>query len=234
MCFLYCLIVEEMSLFVKVLFCVGLFSLWLIFLNLLCPENPFPRGEAPREISVWYHIGMKKFYKSTDQIENVRENCRSIRCPKCGKVEVLRRHGYRTGYINNKRAIRCWRLYCDPRGGGCGHTPSLRLCGVLRGRSFSGKVLGLFIEALVMGYSMQSAWDYCKCASSLRTGYRTYHWLRHNESNIRNALYEFIDVRDMNTDASSFIALLELFKKAFKDYNISAFQLKTQKNFGFP
>ena len=177
---------------------------------------------------------MKLFYSSVEKINEVILNCRLIRCPECRQVGFMNRHGYRTGYINNKRVIRCWRLYCDPRGGGCGHTPSLRLCGVLRGRSFSGKVLGLFIEALVMGYSMQSAWDYCKCASSLRTGYRTYHWLRHNESNIRNALYEFIDVRDMNTDASSFIALLELFKKAFKDYNISAFQLKTQKNFGFP
>ena len=85
-----------------------------------------------------------------------------------------------------------------------------------------------------MGYSVKSAWDYCKGASCLRTGYRTYHWLRHNESNIRNALYEFIDVKEMNTDSSSFIALLKLFKKTFKGYNIAAFQLEIQKDFAFP
>ena len=85
-----------------------------------------------------------------------------------------------------------------------------------------------------MGYSVKSAWDYCAGASSLRTGYRTHHWLRHNESNIRNALYEFIDVRDMNTNTSSFIALLKLFKKTFKNYNIAAFQLEIQKDFAFP
>ena len=177
---------------------------------------------------------MKKFYKSTEQIENVLLRCRSIRCPICGKVNVLRRHGCRTGYIDGKLVTRCWRLYCDKRYGGCGHTPSLRLSGTLKGKSFSVKVLGLFIEALVMGYSIKSAWVYCKYAGCLRTGYRTYHWLRNSQTNIRNALYEFIDVREMNTNTSSFIALFELFKKAFKDYNISAFQLQTQKNFGFP
>lgn len=179
-------------------------------------------------------MGMKKFYNSIEQIKDVLLNCRSIRCPVCGRVGTLRRHGYRIGYINDKRVIRCWRLYCDPRHGGCGHTPSLRLCGVLRGRSFSCKILGLFIEALIEGYSMRSAWDYCKAAGCVRTGYRTYHWLKRNQSNIRNALFEFIDVKDMNSDCSSFIALLKLFKKTFKGYNIGAFQLKLQKDFAFP
>jgi len=177
---------------------------------------------------------MKKFYNSIEQIKDVLLNCRSIRCPVCGKVEVLRRHGYRTGYINDKLVIRCWRLYCDPRYGGCGHTPSLRLCGTLRGRSFSGKVLGLFITALIEGYSMRCAWDYCKAAGCVRTGYHTYHWLKRNQSNIRNALYEFIDVKEMNTDCSSFVALLKLFGQAFKGYDIAAFQLKLQKDFAFP
>jgi len=177
---------------------------------------------------------MKLFYASKKQVDDVLMNCRSIRCPVCGRVEVLRRHGYRMGYINDKRVRRCWRLYCNPRYGGCGHTPCLRLCGVLRGRSFSGKVLGLFLEALGEGHSVRSAWDYCKAIGSVRTGYHTYHWLKRNQTNIRNALYEFVDVRDMNSNTSSFIALLELFKKVFRGYNVNAFQLKMQKDFAFP
>jgi hypothetical protein len=177
---------------------------------------------------------MKLFYKSKKDIDDILENSRSLRCPVCGKVEVINRHGYRTGYINNKRVIRCWRLYCDKRYGGCGHTPSLRPCNSLLGRSFSGKILGLFIKALVMGYSVKSAWDYCKYAGCIRTGYRTYHWLINSQTTIRNALFEFIDVKDMNTNTSSFIALLKLFKKTFKGYNINSFQLKRQKDFAFP
>lgn len=177
---------------------------------------------------------MKKFYNSIEHIKDILLNCRSIQCPVCGRVGTLRRHGCRKGYINDKRVIRCWRLYCDPRGGGCGHTPSLRLCGVLRGRSFSGKVLGLFIEALAQGYSVQSAWIYCKAVGCQITGNRTFDWLNRNQSNIRSALYEMVDVRNMNQNTSSFVALLQLFCKTFKGGNIAAFQLKMQKDFAFP
>jgi len=210
--------------------------LWLIFLNLLFPENLFIHfGAEPRsEFLLWYYTGMKLFYKSKKDIDDILLISRSIRCPVCGQVGFMNRHGYRTGYINNKRVIRCWRLYCDPRGGGCGHTPSLRLCGVLRGKSFSAKILGLFIEALVMGYSVKSAWDYCGAVGDLITGSRTFHWLNCNQCNIRSAIYEMIDVKDMNRSTPSFITLLQLFCKTFKGCNIAAFQLKTQKDFAFP
>ena len=164
---------------------------------------------------------------------DVRDNCRTILCPVCGKAK-LRKHGWRWGYIDGLLVIICWRLYCDPRYGGCGHTPCLRLCSILKGRALSAKVLALFIKALVEGSSIRAAWDCCKAVGCLRTGYRTYHWLKHNQSNIRNALHEFIDVRGMNTDGSSFIALLKLFDQAFRGYNIAAFQLKLQKDFASP
>ena len=82
-------------------------------------------------------------------------------CPFCRVVGTLNLHGYLRGYRedSSEEEVRGRRVYCSKRGrrGGCGHTFSVLLAGVIRGFRISAESLWRFLCNVAGGMSPQEA-----------------------------------------------------------------------------
>lgn len=84
----------------------------------------------------------------------------AVTCPRCNHVGALKRHGFIRGYVSpDQTGIRAWRVYCNPKRGGCGHAPSVRLSTSLYHRCISTAVLWAFLNAWVDKASLREAWE---------------------------------------------------------------------------
>lgn len=110
-------------------------------------------------------------------------------CPRCQHKGALKRHGHIQGYISpSERGIRAWRIYCNPKRGGCGHAPSVRLATSLFRRCISTSVLWALLSAWAQGASVREAWEAAGEPLSLRCAQRILRRLRAGLSVLRTAL----------------------------------------------
>ena len=116
---------------------------------------------------------MQRFIASEKRLLLSLQHLSSLQCPRCGATGVFNRHGTLEGFVSlDQRGIRAWRIYCRPRKGGCGYTPSLRLDSSLARRCIDAQTLWIFLKLLLEGEGVQSAWDQAHTGLSVEAAYR--------------------------------------------------------------
>jgi hypothetical protein len=122
-----------------------------------------------------YPGAMPTFFPSLAALETFLRSLHTLSCPVCGAGGTYKRHGYIRGFVSVlQHGIRAWRIYCNPRRGGCGRAPSLRLAESLHHRCMDAGLLAAFLSALLRGLSTKAAWEASGCRLSLD---RAYHLL---------------------------------------------------------
>ena len=174
------------------------------------------------------------FFRSKAEIERFLASLYLLRCPFCGAVGTLIRHGYiRWSHSPESSGIRAWRIRCkkSPRRQGCGRTPSLRLGDCLPRRCFDARQLWAFIQALLKARSIKAAWERAGIPLSLDTGYRLYRHLGQCQSVLRTHLLARAPPPKVKTGAPLFQMFTHL-KEAFgRRCPVSAYQEHFQRSF---
>ena len=178
---------------------------------------------------------MKRFFKTKKAIEQFLKRINTMTCPVCGAQGTFVRHGYIRGYVSvGEYGIRGWRIYCDPdstHGKGCGRAPSIWLSSTLLYRAFSAGQLCLFINALLSGLSVYSAWKENMAFVSLRTGYRLFHRLMKCQSILRTKLLSRSPPPKKKSAGSPLLQMFKHLQEAFGAEFITEYQQKVQKDF---
>jgi hypothetical protein len=134
---------------------------------------------------------MQVYFRTQAEIQRFLAALHLLRCPFCGAVGTMVRHGYiRWFETPEKNGIRAWRIRCkkSPRRRGCGRAPSIRLGDCIPRRCFDAKQLWAFIQALLKARSIKAAWEQAGIPMSLDTGYRLYRRLGRCQSVLRTHL----------------------------------------------
>lgn len=101
----------------------------------------------------------------------------------------MKRHGVIKGYISpHAQGVRAYRVYCNPKRGGCGHAPSVRLSTSLYHRCISTAVLSAFLNAWVDKASVREAWETAGEPLSLDCAHRILRRLRSGLAFLRTTL----------------------------------------------
>lgn len=177
---------------------------------------------------------MQVFFKTQEEIEGFLTRLPFLRCPFCGAMGTLIRHGYIRWYRSpTDSGIRAWRIRCkkSPRRRGCGRAPSIRLGECIPLRCFDARQLWSFIRALQQTRSIKSAWEQADIPLSLDTGYRLYRRLGRCQSVLRTHLCARAPPPKMKAGAP----LLQVFKHLREAFAggcpIAAYQEHFQRNF---
>ncbi len=180
-------------------------------------------------------LAMKRFFKTKKAIEHFLKRINTMTCPVCGAQGTFVRHGYIRGYVSvSEYGIRGWRIYCDPdstRGNGCGWAPSVWLSSTLLYRCFSAEQLCLFINALLSGLSVYSAWKEYMAFVSLRTGYRLFHRLIKCQSILRTELLSRSPPPEKKNAGLPLLQMFEHLQEAFGNKFATKYQEIIQKDF---
>jgi len=109
-----------------------------------------------------------------NEVDAFRDRLVSIRCPFCGASGSLGKHGSYEGYIDDlgTRGVRGKRVRCRRVRGGCGISWSIRLGDRLFRHCFSTKQLWSFLQELLAGRSVKSAWEVSGIGLSVEAAYR--------------------------------------------------------------
>jgi hypothetical protein len=130
-----------------------------------------------------------RFFSDVSSLEAFLSRLSCIACPKCHHAGALRRHGFIYGYLSpSEQGIRARRVYCNPKRGGCGHAPSVRLADSLYHRCISAATLWAFLRAWMAGASTPNAWERADTGLSLRCAHRILAKLRSRLASLRTAL----------------------------------------------
>jgi len=133
---------------------------------------------------------MQRFFSSHAAIQVFLARVHLIRCPVCGVLGGMRRHGYIWSCLSPKvRRIRAWRVYCKPSQGGCGHAPSIRLSSSLPRRQFDTQLLWRFLDEWRNGRSVKAAWELAGSSLCLECAYAILKRLRLIQSRLRTHLW---------------------------------------------
>jgi hypothetical protein len=120
-----------------------------------------------------YVAGVQRFFSTKSKLFAVLAHLASVQCPVCGLTGRFKRHGVIRGYVTpDCRGIRAWRIYCNPKRGGCGHAPSLRVSSVLPHRCLSAGTVWSFLDGLRKGLSIQAAWGQARTGLCVEAAYR--------------------------------------------------------------
>jgi hypothetical protein len=176
---------------------------------------------------------MQVFFRTRAELEAFLDHLPSLRCPFCGAVGNVVRHGYIRWFRSpEENGIRAWRIRCkkSPRHRGCGRAPSIRLGDCIPRRCFDAKQLWAFIQALLRARSIKAAWEQAGIAMSLDTGYRLYRHLDRCQSVLRTHLC----ARAPPPKAKTGVPLFQVFahlKEAFGNKNpIQSYQEHFQRS----
>lgn len=134
---------------------------------------------------------MPLFFSTPEEIEAFRSTLPVCRCPFCGLVGALIRHGFTYwSHSPKENGIRGWRVRCNPTNhhSGCGATWLLRRGDTLPRRCFSAKDLWTFIQAILDSRSLRNAWERSGFPTSLETAYKVYRRLVRCQSLLRTRL----------------------------------------------
>ena len=101
-----------------------------------------------------------RFFPNLSSLAAFLRRLSCVACPKCRHTGALKRHGCIKGYVSrSEQGIRAWRVYCNPKRGGCGHAPSVRLDSSLHHRCLSTATLWAFLSAWIDKASIREAWE---------------------------------------------------------------------------
>lgn len=158
-----------------------------------------------------------------------------LRCPSCGVIGNLIRHGYIRWHSSpEKGGIRAWRIHCQKRRGqgGCGHAPSIRLGDCIPRRCFSAEQLWAFLRALSQARSVKAAWEQAGIPMSLDTGYRVYRRLLRCQSLLRTRLCARAPPPEATSAGTPILLTLAHLKQAFATkHPVSDYQVEFQQSF---
>jgi len=174
------------------------------------------------------------FFRSQAEIERFLASLHVLRCPFCGAVGTMIRHGYiRWFHSPENSGIRAWRIRCKKsvRRRGCGRAPSIRLGGVLPRRCFTAKQLWAFIRALQRERSIKRAWERAGIPLSLDTGYRLYRHLDQCQSVLRTHLFARAPPPRVKTGVPLFQVFTHLKEAFVRRCPVSAYQEHFQRSF---
>jgi len=178
---------------------------------------------------------MKRYYKNIKDIERFLKSVNTQSCPRCGAYGTFVCHGYIRGAISiDEYGTRGWRIYCDPdspHGTGCGWAPAIWLSTTLIYRSFTAGQLYLFIQALLSGLSVYSAWKNTLSFMSLRTGYRLFHRLKECQSILRTQLLSRSPPPEKKSADSPLLQMFRHLQEAFCNNFIIKYHEVIQKDF---
>ena len=102
---------------------------------------------------------MNVFFADWDEVEGFLQQRPWMRCPYCGAVGALGRHGFILGYVNDRGdfGVRARRIRCRPKKGGCGKTWSLRPGDRLFRYCFGTQQAWRFLSGLMQKQSIKAA-----------------------------------------------------------------------------
>ena len=148
----------------------------------------FSPALLPRSCAV-YVAGVRRFFSTKSRLFAVLAHLASVQCPACGLTGRFKRHGVIRGYVTpDRRGIRAWRIYCNPKRGGCGHAPSLRVSSVPPHRCLPAPTLWSFLDGLRGGLPVQEAWERARTGLSVEAGYRLIRSITRHLSELRRRL----------------------------------------------
>ena len=131
----------------------------------------------------------KRFFPDLSALEAFLGSLPALPCPRCHHAGAMKRHGCIKGYVSpDEKGIRAWRVYCNRKRGGCGHTPSVRLDSSLRHRCISTVTLSLFLDEWVDKASIREAWEDAGEPLSIDAARRILRGLRAATASLRTAL----------------------------------------------
>jgi hypothetical protein len=177
---------------------------------------------------------MLYFFPSKKLLLKALTSLATLQCPQCGAIGFFKRHGYIRGWLSpNQRGIRAWRIYCNPRRGGCGHAPSLRLNSVLPHRCLDADTVWVFLICLLSGGSVKAAWEAAHTGLSLDCAYRLLRAITRHLVSIRTLLWARAPPPPGEKGArTELLQTILHFKKVFGEtHSIRAFQQDTQSGF---
>ena len=177
---------------------------------------------------------MQMFFKTAEEVELFRDKLPFLRCPSCGRIGALIRHGYtRWTHSPHKSGIRGWRVRCKPGDlhQGCGGTCLLRRGDTLPRRCFSSTQLWAFMQVLLDARSLKSAWERSSLPASLDTAYRLYRRLLRCQSVLRTHLCARGPPPKAKTGVPLFQVLAHLEKAFGNDSPVERYQESLQRDF---
>ena len=177
---------------------------------------------------------MQGFFKTAEEIELFRDKLPFFRCPSCGLIGALIRHGY-TYWTHSPQetGIRGWRVRCKPGNPhqGCGVTWLLRRGDTLPRRCFSTAQLWAFMQVLLDARSLKSAWERSSFPTSLDTAYKLYRHLVRCQSVLRIRLCARGPPPKVKTGVPLFQVLAHLRKAFGNESPVERYQESFQRDF---
>jgi hypothetical protein len=177
---------------------------------------------------------MRVFFRTRGEIEQFLCDLPLLRCPSCGTVGTLVRHGFiRWFHSPQENGIRAWRIHCkkSPRRRGCGCAPSVRLGESIPRRCFNASQLWAFIQALLQERSIKRAWEHAGIPLSLDTGYRLHRHLGRCQSVLRTHLSARAPPPVVNAGVPLFQVFAHLKEVFGRDCPVRAYQETLQRSF---
>lgn len=177
-----------------------------------------------------------RYVSSVVEFEKYRTQLKSVPCPHCHSVGNLNRHGSLRGYGDqgSEKVQRGWRILCSNRyrRKGCGHTYSVLLADFLKRRIVTASRLWKFLEGILSGLSIKTAWEKIAPPFCLEYGYRLWRKFRDLQSEIRSLLCRKSDPK-LSSLKNPFLQTLQHLQNVFSSSScpISAFQIHFQQPF---
>lgn len=180
--------------------------------------------------------GRIRYVSSVVEFEKYRTQLKFLPCPHCHCVGNLNGHGFLRGYGDrgSERVQRGWRIFCSNRHRrkGCGRTYSVLLANFLKRRTVTACRLWKFLDGILSGLSIKTAWEKIASPFSLECGYRLWKKFRSLQSQIRSLLCRKGDPK-FSSSKNPLLQTLEHLRDVFSSSScpISAFQFHFQTPF---
>ena len=176
-----------------------------------------------------------KFVDSYKKLAEVSDSIRMRFCPHCQKSSSLVKHGYIWGvdYSSKQpdsKIIRARRFFCSNKGTrcGCGKTVTVYHFHSIPKTSILAPLLWQWLQIVLDGFSIHSAWYYSGIKFSLSTAYRLWHKAKTHISYWKSQLVRLTDWSTIS-GTSVLGQVLNHFKSAFEAEPFASLQLRFQR-----
>jgi hypothetical protein len=176
------------------------------------------------------------YVNSKADLDQYRNEIKSVPCPHCGAVGYLICHGYVMGYgqTGAERMVRGGRFFCSNRyrRKGCGRTFSVLLADFMHRRIVPASTLWDFLKGVRGGLSRHAAWYKVGSPFSIQTGYRLWGEVKRQQPRIR-AMLSRLKPPPETSSSEPIFQMLEHLRSIFPDTHcpITAFHLRFQCSF---
>ncbi len=173
--------------------------------------------------------GIRQFYSSEDEFEQIHTNLKNRMCPHCLKTGFLILHGYLYGYKNDDLVRRGHRIFCSNRNkrNGCGRTFSLLKSWFIKSFMICAGMLSSYLEKIMQGICPARAFAGMMHPSG---AYRILEKFRCSQPRIRTLLIRIKDPPDLTVNDCVIQTIAHL-KLVFKGCIVSQFQQHFQTSF---